>query len=113
MREAGVVERSALTALPAVHGLPEEDAGTCNGRGELRRQSFGHQAASASRKFTYHKRTYYARKTKKREKIIARPNNRFYHSPSRTNGIALAAARVRVIVSRNSSRCPPECGCRE
>jgi hypothetical protein len=37
MREAGVAERSTLTALPAIHGLPEEDAGTCNGCGELRR----------------------------------------------------------------------------
>jgi hypothetical protein len=39
------------------------------------------------------------RKVKKRQKVIARPNHRFYHSPSRTNstyGIALAAARVRV-----------------
>jgi len=29
--EAGITERSALAALPAVHRLPEEYAGTCNG----------------------------------------------------------------------------------
>jgi len=31
MREAGITERSALSALPAVHRLPQEHAGTCNG----------------------------------------------------------------------------------
>ena len=31
VREARIAERSALTALPAVHRLPEEHAGTCNG----------------------------------------------------------------------------------
>ena len=31
VREAGIAERSALTALPAVHRLPEEHAGTCHG----------------------------------------------------------------------------------
>jgi hypothetical protein len=31
VREAGITERSALAALPAVHRLPEEHAGTCNG----------------------------------------------------------------------------------
>jgi hypothetical protein len=41
--ETGVAKRAALTALPAIHGLPEENARARGGRGELRRETFWHR----------------------------------------------------------------------
>jgi hypothetical protein len=82
--ETGVAKRAALTALPAIHGLPEENARARGGRGELRRESFRHRRGREnSKQRTYHKYTYYHLDAQFRQKDIARQNHRSYHSPSR------------------------------
>ena len=42
VRQTGVAQRAPLPALPAIHGVPEENAGARDGGGELGRESFGH-----------------------------------------------------------------------
>jgi len=53
MREPGIAERATLPTLPAIHGLPEENAWARGGRGELWWETFRHRRG-AKRYYTAH-----------------------------------------------------------